>query len=203
MWLEGHMKKATILTAVGTTALLITIATVAPAQAQKPGQGLRPHIVSSVVTPAPATIGTFSVWPGLISFNATTPGSMIPGSSTATVSFTINPAICLGTCPGGSWSLSVGAGSGSFQGCATVPASAISLRCVSASASGSSPASASCSTGSFVPLPSSSGQVVAGGGEPLTQAASYSVTVAYQLEDSWRFIPNSCPLNITYNLIAQ
>ncbi len=198
------MKKATILMAAGTTALLITIATVAPAQAQKPGQGLRPRIVSSVVTPGPATIPAFSVWPGLISFNATTPGSTIPGSSTATVSFTINPATCPGACPGGSWSLSVGAGSGSFQGCSTVPASAISVRCVSASASGGgSPASASCSTGSFVSLPSSSGQVVAGGGEPLTQAASYSVTLAYQLEDSWRFIPNSCPLNITYNLIAQ
>jgi len=143
------------------------------------------------------TISALTVSPGLISFNATAPGALIAGSSTASVSFTINAN------KSNVWTLSAGTTSTTFPGCLTVPTSAVSVRCASASVSGGKGATSSCSAANFTQMPSVlPGIVVATGGEPQSQSASYSISLLYQLADSWQYVPNVCPLNITYTVNA-
>ena len=146
------------------------------------------------------TITNTSVLPAVISFNATAPGTLIQGSSAATVAFTINSNV-----KGNTWTLSVGTTSTAFSGCTTVPTSAVTLWCSSAIVNGSNDngASAACSTTTATQLPSTlPGLQVAGGSEPQSQTANYTVTLYYQLADSWKYIPNTCPLNITYTINA-
>jgi hypothetical protein len=44
---------------------------------------------------------------------------------------------------------------------------------------------------------------MAGGSEPQSQASNFMVTLQFQLLDSWKYIPNTCPLTITYTVNAQ
>lgn len=184
-----------------------------PALAQKPSPGVRRpaptlHSASGNVNPLASgggdgngtTITNVTASPGVISFNAAAPGTIIPGSSPATVAFTLNS-----NTKGGTWTLSVGTTSTTFSGCTTVPTSAVSVWCSAATVSGSNSkgASAGCSTSAATPLPATlPGVQVAGGGEPQSQASNFNITLNYQLADSWKYIPNTCPLSITYTINA-
>ena len=137
--------------------------------------------------------------PGTISFTANNPGSTIPGGSVATLTWEIDR----GT-NGKTWTLMVGSGSPSFSGCTTVPVSAISLKCVSASVQGSGQSSAGCNMSSFTTLPNTlPGLPVASGNEGNASGHNFTVVLSYQLIDSWRYIANTCPLNVSYTIIVQ
>src|SRR5690348_9024112 len=96
------------------------------------------------------TIVNVSATPAIVSFNAAAPGTVIPGSSPATVAFTLNSSN-----KGGTWTLSVGATSTTFSGCTSVPTSAVSVWCSAATVSGSNAkgASAGCTTSGATQLP--------------------------------------------------
>ena len=137
--------------------------------------------------------------PGTISFTANNPGSTIPGGSVATLTWEIDR----GT-NGKTWTLMVGSGSPSFSGCTTVPVSAISLKCASASAQGSGQGSAGCNMSNFTTLPNTlPGLPVASGNEGNASSHHFTVVLSYQLIDSWRYIANTCPLNVSYTVIVQ
>lgn len=137
--------------------------------------------------------------PGTISFTANNPGSTVPGGSVATLTWEIEHGM-----NGKTWSLLVGAGSPSFSGCTTVPVSAISLKCVSASAQGGGQSSAGCNMSNFTPLPNTlPGLPVASGNEGNASDHNFTVVLSYQLIDSWRYIANTCPLNVSYTVITQ
>jgi hypothetical protein len=137
--------------------------------------------------------------PRTISFTANNPGSTIPGGSTATLTWEIDRGM-----NGRTWTLMVGSGSPSFSGCTTVPVSAISLKCVSASVDGGGQGSAGCNMSNFTPLPNTlPGLPVASGNEGNASGHNFTVVLSYQLIDSWRYIANSCPLNVSYTVIAQ
>jgi hypothetical protein len=44
---------------------------------------------------------------------------------------------------------------------------------------------------------------VASGNEGNAGVHNYTVVLSYQLADSWRYIANTCPLNVTYSVNAQ
>jgi len=95
------------------------------------------------------------------------------------------------------WTLTAQAGAASFTGCATVPASAVTVTCASTSVTGGG-GTGSCS-GSFTL--SSSPQQVAGG----LEGNSYTVTLNFKLTDRWRYIAAttpSCTLTLTYTVNA-
>jgi hypothetical protein len=150
-----------------------------------------PIAVSSMVSLLRAT-------PSTIPFTANNPGSSIAGGSVATVAWTITQGN-----NGRRWTLSVGASSSSFIGCPTVPESAVSVKCASASVTGGGQASAGCNVNSFTTLPNTlPGLPVASGNEGNSTSHNYTVVLSYQLADSWRYIANTCPLNITYTVNA-
>jgi hypothetical protein len=78
------------------------------------------------------------------------------------------------------------------------------LKCVAASVDGSGQSSASCNLGSFTTLPSTlPGINLASGNEGNSSSHDYTVVLSYQLTDSWRYIANTCPLNVSYTVTAQ
>ena len=146
----------------------------------------------------------FNASPASISFAANNPGNNIAGSSVATVTW-----VRAGK-PGGTWTLNVRANSATFTGCTTVPSSAVSVMCSSATHSLTSQnGSAACSAGSFITLPSTApgvqlaGGAIASTGNAGNQTDTFTVTLNYRLADSWRFLPNMCPLSLTYTLTDQ
>lgn len=188
---------------VGTAALVAVVFAVGTARAQKvPASLRRPTPIFSPLAGNGngTTITGLAAMPSVISFNATNPGAEIQGSSPATVTFTINS-----NTKGNTWSLSVGTTATTFSGCTTVPTSAVMLQCSSATVSGSNAkgATAACSATSYTQLPTTiPGLQVASGGEVQSQGINYSVQLNYQLADSWKYIPNTCPLSITYTVNA-
>ena len=98
-----------------------------------------------------------------------------------------------------------GATSSTFTECITVPVSAINVKCVSASASGGGPTSAGCNISmATTALPNTlPGLSLASGNEGNSSSHAYTVVLSYQLTDSWRYIANTCPLNVSYTVVAQ
>jgi hypothetical protein len=143
-----------------------------------------------------ATIDTILATPGTITFNAVDPDTgAATGSSPASVTWTIGGGVNTSN-----WTLTLQAGSTSFSGCGTVPASAVTVTCSTASISGGG-GSGSCS-GSF-PLSTTPTQVAAG--LQGTGAQSYSVDITFTLADSWRYLATSsptCGLTLTYTVDA-
>jgi hypothetical protein len=79
----------------------------------------------------------------------------------------------------------------------------VSVKCVSASVDGGGQVSAACTTGGFTTLPRAlPGLRVASGNEGNASSHNYTVVLGYELADSWRYIPNTCPLNVTYTVTA-
>ena len=170
---------------------------------QKPS--LRPRPAVPIMRPADRVIFSgplgpsvsgLSAMPGTISFTAGSPGGGVAGSSNATVTWTLTSGIS-----GHTWTLKVGTASATFTGCATVPESAVSFSCVSASHTGAG--TASCQAGGPWTLRSGlPGQQVASGNDGGSTTHSYTVVVSYTFADSWRYIANTCPLNLTYTVDA-
>ena len=137
--------------------------------------------------------------PSTVPFTANNPGSTIAGSTVATVAWNITQGS-----NGKLWTLSAGTTSPSFSGCATVPASAVSVKCTSASVDGGGQTSAGCNVTSFTTLPNTlPGLPVASGNTGNASSHNYTVVLSYQLADSWRYIANTCPLTVTYTVNAN
>jgi hypothetical protein len=175
------------------------------AWAQKPTTSLRQPGPVILSTRQFSSVGGFSnvsllrALPSTIPFLANSPGSTVAGGSLATVCWFITSGK-----NGQTWTLRAGASSSSFSGCTTVPESAVSVRCTSASADGGGQVSAGCNTTSYTTLPNTlPGLPVASGNEGNSSSHYYTVTLSYQLTDSWRYIANTCPLNVTYTVDAQ
>ena len=157
-----------------------------------------------IIQPFIADNNIVNVAPSTITFNANSPGSSISGNSSATVAFAKTGG------SHGSWTLSVGSNASNFSGpgnCTSIPTSAVQVMCSTASVSPSgSGASASCNATSFTNLSNSlPGLQVTSGKEAndTTTKENYTVTLNYQLGDSWKYIPNTCPLTITYTANVQ
>ena len=174
------------------------------AWAQKPRMSpRRPKLAAAFadpeagVSPMASSVTTVGATPATIQFAANSPGSAVAGSDSATVSWKIS-----GGTSGKTWTLSVAANSATFTGCSTVPASAIGVTCGSATVTGAN-ATANCQSGGPFSLPSTSpGQQVASGNEGNSNSHTYTVVLNYRITDSWGYIPNTCPLTITYTVNA-
>jgi hypothetical protein len=137
--------------------------------------------------------------PSTIPFMANNPSGSVAGGSVATVSWNIAQGR-----RGQTWTLTAGTGSPSFQGCTSVPASAVSVKCTSASVDGGGQASAGCNLSSFTTLPNTlPGLPVARGTTGDASSHNYTVVLGYELADSWRYIPKTCPLTVTYSVNAD
>jgi len=162
------------------------------------------HAVSAGVTPgqlSPAAVklkpeavslSAASVTPSAIGFTANNPDSspVVSGASSAVVTFKTSAGFF------GTWNLKVSAPS-SFGACSTVPASAVTVSCVSATG-GQNPA-----CGGPVTLSSSPTQI-ASGTEGLIFSTTYNVTLSFTLADSWKYIASSlCSLSVTYTITAN
>lgn len=148
----------------------------------------------SLPTAAASTVNSLAVSPLSISFGATDPDTApsVAGSSSATVSFGLS-----GGSNGATWTLAVQAAGSSFTGCATVPASAVTVTCSSATASNNPQPVC----GAAFTLSTSPQQVVSG--KEKTGNPSYSVVINYTLADSWKYVASSsCSLDLTYTLTA-
>jgi hypothetical protein len=185
--------------------LCVFIFAVGMARAQKLATSRSQPIPASPSARPNASSGGFSAvtqmraTPSSVPFTANNPGSTIAAGTVATITWNIAQGK-----NGQTWNLMVGTGSSSFIGCTTVPQSAVSLKCVSASVDGSGQASAGCSLSSFTTLPNTlPGLTLASGNEGNSSSHDYTVVLSYQLTDSWRYIANTCPLNVSYTVIAQ
>jgi hypothetical protein len=166
-----------------------------PASKSQPIPSL-PSASQSILNYGFTAVSQLRATPSTISFMANNPGSTIAGASVATLSWNITQGRS-----GQTWTLRVGATSPSFSGCTTVPVSAISFKCVSASVDGGGQSSAGCNMTSFTNLPNTlPGLPVASGNEGSASSHNYTVVLSYQLTDSWRYIANSCPLNVSYSV---
>ncbi len=185
-----------------TSMVLFTVGT---ACAQKPTASTHQPIPALPSTSQSNLPGGFTAvsqlraMPDTIPFAANNPVGGIAGGSVATITWNISQGN-----NGRTWTLMVGATSSTFRDCITVPVSAISLKCVSASASSGGQTSAGCNQTNFVTLPNTlPGLSLASGNEGNSSSHSYTVVLSYQLTDSWRYIANTCPLNVSYTVVAQ
>jgi len=156
-----------------------------------------PMGASAKSSPKPmATVSSLTATPPTIQFTANNPGSSVAGNSSATVAYSLTGGFF------GTWTLSVYANSATFNGCTTVPASAVSVQCSSATANSGFFSSASCDSSSFTTLPTTApGLEVASGSEGFG-SSSFTVVLNYEFADSWEYIANTCPLIITYTVNA-
>jgi hypothetical protein len=185
-----------------TSMVLFTVGT---ACGQKPTASTRQPIPALPSTSQNNLPGGFTAvtqlraMPDTIPFAVNNPGGSIAGGSVATITWNISQGK-----NGRTWTLMAGATSSTFRDCITVPVSAINLKCVSASASGDGQTSAGCNLTNFVTLPNTlPGLSLASGNEGNATSHSYTVVLSYQLTDSWRYIANTCPLNVSYTVVAQ
>jgi len=175
------------------------------AQNQKPVSSPR-QPTPAIQSGNPAIPSTGFCWvsmlratPNTIPFTANNPGGTVAGGSVATVTWNV-----LQGRNGEMWSLNAGTTSSSFDGCTSVPASAVSVKCVSASVDGGGQASAGCNGAGFANLPNTlPGLTVARGNTGDAGSHNYSVMLSYELADSWRYIPKTCPLNVTYTVLGN
>jgi hypothetical protein len=187
------------------TGILLFAVGMAWAQNQKPISSPRqptPVIPSGNPT-LPSTgfcwVGILRATPNTISFTANNPGGNVAGSTVATVSWNVEQGR-----NGEMWTLNAGTTSPSFDGCTAVPASAVSVKCVSATVDGGGQANAGCNATSFMNLPNTlPGLAVARGNTGDAGSHNYSVMLSYELADSWRYIPKTCPLTVTYTVNAN
>jgi hypothetical protein len=140
------------------------------------------------VNPAAGVALNMSATPASITFQGTDPdSSTVAGSSAATVTW-------VGFGSTASWNLTVQAPSTTFQGCPTVPVSAVRVSCSSAAVTGGGTAACAAST-----TLSTTPQIVASGNQGFF--SSYTVTLTFTLTDSWKFIAETspqCSLSVTY-----
>ena len=138
------------------------------------------------------SVSNAAVTPSAITFTANDPdtNSTVSGSANAQVSWKTTGGATART-----WSVTVSAPA-TFSSCATVPASAVTVSCVSVSGGHSG------TCGGAAALSTTGTQVASG--EESTGTASYSVTLGFTLADSWKYIASSsCSLSVTYNITAN
>jgi hypothetical protein len=151
---------------------------------------------SSLLWAASAT--SFTATPSAITFTANNPGGTVTANQTATVQFTISSSSNNST-----WTLSAGTAATSFTGCTTVPASAITVKCLSAANTGGGQGNAACNATAFTTLPSTLPGLQVASGKQGNQTPIVTVTLNYQIADSWKYVANICPLTVTYTAAFQ
>jgi hypothetical protein len=137
--------------------------------------------------------------PSTITFTGNNPGGTVTATQPATVTFSINSSTH------NDWTLSVGTTATTFTGCAYIPATAVSVQCTAATQTpGAGGVSTQCDATSFTTLPTTlPGLDVASGKEPNNGTThTYTITLSYELADSWKYIPNTCPVTVTYTAHA-
>ena len=194
------MRKCILFAAPGVFILAVGLAC---AQTSTPGKRqptlALPSSGPSILPGGFSQVSELRAMPSTIPFTANNPGGVVPGSSVATITWEIERGN-----NGRTWTLMVGTTSPTFNGCTTVPASAVSVKCVSAWVAGGGQSSAGCNMNNFTPLPNSlPGLSVASGNEGNASERNYTVVLSYQLTDSWRYTANTCPLNVSYTVVAQ
>ncbi len=149
---------------------------------------------SAVVLPTAAatTVNSFTVNPATITFNMTDPDAgLVTGIPAATVDISIS-----GGAASRRWNLYVQSGSTTFSGCTSIPASAVTVTCNSVTLNnvGGSPGNGVCAA----PFALSTTSTAVAGGKEGTKTDNFSISISYTLADSWQYIPNLCPLTLTY-----
>jgi hypothetical protein len=168
--------------------LLFSGILLASASAKAPGT-LSPAVVR--LAPQATSISNQSVTPAAITFTATSPDNspVVSGSSSALVGWSIDGNTNI------SWTLSVSAPA-TFGSCPTVPASAVTVSCgtVSGGTGGVCGGSRSLST---TPTQIANGAGASGN-------RSYSASLSFTLQDSWKYIASSsCSVTVTYSITAN
>ena len=143
------------------------------------------------------TVSLVTATPSSISFAANNPGSPVTGSAQANVTWRTQAGANTRA-----WNLKVAANSASFttgtgSSCTLIPASAVTVTCSSGTVTKNG--TVSCAGFSNIPLSTTPTQV-AGGNEGAGTATS-SIYLTLQLNDSWKYVANTCPLVITYTVV--
>jgi len=143
------------------------------------------------------TVGLLSASPASLSFTASNPDAgVVSGSSPASLTFNVSSGDHNKT-----WTLSVQSDSSTFDGCPTIPVTAVQVSCGTASVGGSG-GTAGCS-GPF-PLSTSPQQIAGGAQADGVGSNSYAVSINFTLAESWRYVANpSCSTTLTYTVNAQ
>jgi len=145
------------------------------------------------------SITSITATPNPITFSATDPDlGPYSGNFSSTVIFKLT-----GGATNRNWTLTATAGSATFTGCTTIPASAVKATCSSATVtntSGTSGTGACSAAGNL----STSALTLASGKEG-SGGDTYTITINFLLTDSWSYIAQTsptCPLTLTYSLNA-
>jgi len=163
------------------------------ATASAPGVQAPAQSGAAIVKPKPmaAAVSAASATPSAITFLATDPTGtpVVTGSSAAVVTWKTSGGLL------GAWTLNVSAPT-AFGACSTVPASAVTVTCASVSGG----FLGACSSATTL---SPTATQIAGGYEGLG-TATYSVSLSFTLQDSWKYIASSsCSLSVSYTITAN
>jgi len=160
------------------------------------GSGVQPHApnvpAAVILKPQVVNVTQVSVSPASLSFTAANPDSspLVAGSSSAVVTWKTTGGSV--TSP---WTLRISSPD-TFSSCATVPASAVTVSC--ASITGGS--GATCGGASTL----SSSAVQIANGLQSNGSTTYSVSLTFTLQDSWKYIASSlCALTVSYTVTAN
>lgn len=153
------------------------------------------NIANATAKPRPAaTTPGAAVSPATVNFAATNPGTLpsVLGSPITTFTYGDAPAGSTGTLYVAAATFTGGAA------CANIPASAVTVTCVSATASPSTCATVQCVAGSpslsTTPVAIGSGIVNAG-----TCTPNITYTLNFNFADNWKYTAETCTLVITYS----
>ena len=140
-------------------------------------------------------IGVFTATPSTISFQMTDPDvGSVNGNAPAIVSWTFLGVSLLNT----PWNLKVHAATPQFTGCTQIPLSAVKAKCTSAAILNILGGSATCN-GEFT-LTTTPTQLASGLAAVSLLLVSYTARIDYSIDDSWKYVPSTCPLSLTYTL---
>jgi hypothetical protein len=152
----------------------------------------RPAPVATTPRPRATSITNAAATPATVTFTATNPDTTPSVTGSAAVAVTWQT-------PGnflGSWNLQVSAPS-TFGSCSTVPASAVTVTCGSVSGG----FNGSCGTATTL---SATPTQIANGIEGFFTTTSYTVSLTFTLQDSWKYIASSsCSLSVSYLITAN
>lgn len=142
-----------------------------------------------------ATVSNLAVSPTSMTFVATDPDLVTVTGPATTVTWQV-----AGGTGSATWTLKVAASASTFAGCATVPASAVTVSCTSATVGGGG-GNGTC--GGAVALSTTPTQIASGKEGGGTR--DYTVTLGSTLADKWKYIATqtpSCTLTLTYTVTA-
>jgi len=146
------------------------------------------------------SINSLTSSPTSISFFATDPDlGPYSGNSSATLVFDLQSGNNSRT-----WSMTVSAGTSTFSGCTTIPASAVKATCSAVAVTNTGGPTSGTGTCSAAGTLSTTALTIATGNES-NGSDKYTITINFLLTDSWAYIAQTsptCPLTLTYSINA-